>query len=196
MHELCSLTIDVPEHILSDLKSRYAEPHRKYHTWDHILSMFDTACRFGIELSDNQQWAILFHDAIYDPLSKTNEEDSSNLMCEMLVNVVTLEDNSIIAGMILETANHTLYNPTLSKQTKQILDLDLYTFSIKKSHYTIPAIYNEFLPYIDAEQFFTNRKEFLQALLDKERIYYLDLFDENVARYNIEFELMMIKYFI
>ena len=68
---------------IAKLRVLYSEPHRAYHTWEHVeallghfgqLDWFDPK---GVEI------AVYYHDAIYDPLSSSNEADSADLMVGM-----------------------------------------------------------------------------------------------------------------
>ena len=68
--------------LLMELTRRYTEPHRRYHDLRHIADML---CKGeALKLSDEQVMAVWFHDAIYDPTSKTNEADSAVLAVEKL----------------------------------------------------------------------------------------------------------------
>lgn len=69
----------VPTSLLSRLIPRYAEPHRRYHTWSHIGAVFDACERISNDKSRQLALAIFFHDAIYDPLRSDNEERSADL---------------------------------------------------------------------------------------------------------------------
>ena len=68
------------------LQSAYAEGHRAYHTARHIdecLSLFDELkqlCRSPAEV----ECALWFHDAIYEPMSKSNEERSADWAAEFI----------------------------------------------------------------------------------------------------------------
>ena len=39
------LAFDCPPALLERLRARYAEAHRHYHTWEHILACFDARDR-------------------------------------------------------------------------------------------------------------------------------------------------------
>jgi predicted metal-dependent HD superfamily phosphohydrolase len=68
--------------MIERLKARYAEPHRRYHTWSHVLACLDARRRItGAELPE-VDLALLFHDAIYQPLAPDNEERSAELLVE------------------------------------------------------------------------------------------------------------------
>lgn len=71
----------VPSTVIDDLRRRYAEPGRAYHNWRHIeelLAQFD-AHAGQIEHPLAFRFAILFHDAIYDPRAADNEARSAAL---------------------------------------------------------------------------------------------------------------------
>ncbi len=64
------------------LALRYAEPQRHYHTWTHILACFDARDALESQPSTAVDLALLFHDAVYDPLAADNEERSAELLIE------------------------------------------------------------------------------------------------------------------
>jgi predicted metal-dependent HD superfamily phosphohydrolase len=99
-----------------DLISRYAEPHRAYHTITHI----ETCLSELADIPDAIQFAIWYHDAIYDPQAKDNEERSADLAAQ----VAGLSDEFIhsVRRLILST-KHSV-QPT--QPDEQILvDIDL-----------------------------------------------------------------------
>ncbi len=71
---------DIPTQMISRLIPRYAEPHRKYHTWSHIGACFAALERISGDRSLEVALAIFYHDAIYEPLSKDNEARSAALL--------------------------------------------------------------------------------------------------------------------
>ncbi|WP_298471238.1 hypothetical protein [uncultured Erythrobacter sp.] len=72
----------VPEDVLQDLHRRHAEPQRHYHDWSHIEALLGHLDGIASQLHDPQavQYAILFHDAVYDPRAKDNERRSAELL--------------------------------------------------------------------------------------------------------------------
>lgn len=98
------------------LQLMWNEPHRVYHNQEHleeILSLIEDYKRVQVDPIDWWIDALImtafFHDAVYDPMSKTNEEDSAALffsMCHDNPNMVDgFED--IVNGAILDTKDHT-----------------------------------------------------------------------------------------
>lgn len=73
---------EFPEELTRRVMARYAEPHRHYHTWSHVLACFEARAVITRAELPEVDLAILFHDAIYDPLAHDNEEKSAELMVE------------------------------------------------------------------------------------------------------------------
>ncbi|MEL6529402.1 MAG: hypothetical protein AAGK01_03230 [Pseudomonadota bacterium] len=72
----------IPQQLLSDLRKRHAEPQRHYHDWSHIEALLNHQQSIVGTLHDPLAvtYAILFHDAIYDPQAKDNERRSAELL--------------------------------------------------------------------------------------------------------------------
>lgn len=60
---------------------RYDEPHRFYHTLDHVFEVTQYLLDRD-NLTDELFLVSIYHDAVYDPKSSSNELDSSNLFLE------------------------------------------------------------------------------------------------------------------
>jgi len=71
----------------ADLVARYAEPHRHYHTSEHIDEMLAVADRLGA--TDEVLCAVWFHDAIYDPARSDNEMRSAKHARQVLASLGT-----------------------------------------------------------------------------------------------------------
>lgn len=70
-------------HLGDDLVARWAEPHRRYHTLEHLTRVLDGIDEFGGYADDVAavRFAAWFHDAVYDggEASADNEELSAQL---------------------------------------------------------------------------------------------------------------------
>jgi predicted metal-dependent HD superfamily phosphohydrolase len=105
----------VAEELAADLGRRYAEPHRRYHTIEHITEMEDvTDALLGqVALSDERanavRLAVWFHDAIYDPAAAAgaNENASAQLAADVLQSA-GMGDSTVteVARLIRLTAGH------------------------------------------------------------------------------------------
>ena len=69
------------EAIIELARSHHSGPERGYHTWSHPLALLRHFESVKAQLNDpvSVECAILFHDAIYDPLAKDNEVRSAQL---------------------------------------------------------------------------------------------------------------------
>lgn len=73
------------------LMARHREPHRRYHTATHVMWVVRHVDRLLAEVDPDGRCdagavraAALFHDAVYDPRSATNEHDSAVWAAEVL----------------------------------------------------------------------------------------------------------------
>jgi predicted metal-dependent HD superfamily phosphohydrolase len=161
---------DQPE-IADDLLRRYAEPHRRYHTTEHlhqVLVMID-------ELADDQdlflvRLAAWFHDAVYAiPAGQvSNEEASARLAIRTLARVgLEQEDLNQIARLVRLTETHS--PGTRDPEGELLCDADLAILAAP------PEAYAKYVEQIRAEyaavpepQFLAGRLEVLTQLTDRE----------------------------
>ncbi|MCP2325745.1 putative metal-dependent HD superfamily phosphohydrolase [Hamadaea flava] len=97
--------------VAADLLARWSEPHRHYHTVDHLrfmLAVIDEHAAFADD-PDLVRLAAWGHDAIYDPRSAGNEEASAILSAELL-DRCELPDPAVaeVARLVRLTAGHTV----------------------------------------------------------------------------------------
>jgi predicted metal-dependent HD superfamily phosphohydrolase len=76
------MSFDCPASLRDRLRARYDEPHRRYHTWEHVLACFDAVVRITDASMAEVELALLFHDAVYEPLASDNERRSAELLVE------------------------------------------------------------------------------------------------------------------
>jgi len=104
-------TLPHQERMAADLLSRYAEPHRRYHTGQHLARVL----RAVDELADDHdlflvRLAAWFHDAVYAiPAGQLpNEEASARLALRELSRAgLEQEDLTQVARLVRLTATHT-----------------------------------------------------------------------------------------
>ncbi len=107
------------------LEKCYAEPHRAYHTLDHIrccLNEFENVRHLAVR-GKEIELAIWFHDAIYKPVAKDNEERSARLAEQFLseAEVPTAVVGSV-SKLILATKHVTIPD---EPDARLLVDIDL-----------------------------------------------------------------------
>ena len=169
-----------------EIEGAYTQENRHYHTLKHL----EYICNELPKLDTVTEFAIFYHDIIYD-VKRTNNEEKSALLCkERLASLCV--DLSIIkdtVALINETKTH---NPS-SKANALFLDADLAILGSDNDTYTDYAkqIRAEYIIY-NQEEYNTGRKKVLKHFLKKERIYHSNYFYnkyEEKARENIRKEL-------
>jgi predicted metal-dependent HD superfamily phosphohydrolase len=153
--------------LLLELTRRYLEPHRQYHTLEHIAQMLHLGR--NLALDDGQIMAIWFHDAVYDPRSKTNEHDSAALATARLAAAGWAQPScQRVAAIVLDTARH---EPS-SADAAPVLDLDLAPLAVAWDEFTrnTARIRAEYAHVPDAE-FAAGRAAFFRAMLQRPRLF-------------------------
>ena len=175
--------------IYNDISKRYSENHRHYHTIDHVeacLRHLD-----NVENVDNRrevEIALWFHDVIYDPFKKDNEDQSATFSCGALT---TLGENE----QIIDNVKHLVIltkHPSNPKELheKYLIDIDLSILGSSKD------VYDSYENWIRKEYskvpsmlYRRGRKKVLRSFLDQPKIYSTELFGEKYetnARINLD----------
>lgn len=157
---------------LDILTKCYTEPHRRYHTLEHIAHMFSTAREFGIVLTEAQKLAIWWHDAVYEPGSVLNENQSIALM--MKTEKLTDDKLLLTAVDIIWDTKHE--KPPKNEESAIVCDLDMYGFAdvFDRTYRMQQQVYAEF-SHIPRDEFRKGRLEFLNKLKDTP-IFYSEVF--------------------
>ena len=158
------------ECLLLDLTRRYCEPHRHYHTIEHIANMLHLGR--DLDLTDDQVYAIWYHDAIYDSRSETNEEDSADVAVQALRSIGWNDPSiQVVRQIVLDTKSH---EPTIP-QSDIVIDLDMSSIAAPWPEYerNRENIRKEY-DWVPDDEFIDGTREFLQTLLDRDRVFYTD----------------------
>ncbi len=174
---------DWSEKTFAELVTRYSEPHRHHHNLEHIVSMLDEleliSTLFVFEDQTAMKLAVWYHDAIYDPKAKNNEEQSALLIIKSF--------GVKVSDLILAT-KHTLDPDDVNARFLVDLDLAILGKSEKEFDRYEDNIRKEY-SHVSEEDFRLGRAKVLQSFLNRQSIYSTNFFRdkyENTARKNLE----------
>ncbi len=140
-----------PEPIFEELLQAYQQPHRAYHTLDHIqdcLVQFDSA-RHIAEFPNEVELALWCHDVIYDPHAADNEVQSAAWTTRVLreANIASMKVIERVTALILTTQHHTLPDDPdaalvvdidLSILGQPVVEFDRYEAAIRQEYQWVP----------------------------------------------------------
>lgn len=134
-----SIDFNVAVEWYEKLKKLYAEKQRFYHCFTHVQSLCDVLgeCLDVVEELNVVVFSIFFHDCIYDPISKTNEQDSAKVWKEFAkTNSIKEAVISDVVEIIIQTQHHMQCDPLASKDDKLLfLDMDLSILGMDEEAY-------------------------------------------------------------
>jgi len=177
------------KHLWLEIEEAYSSPVRHYHTLAHLEQIYTLLPT----LDAVTEFAIFYHDIIYDVFRHDNEEQSA-LVCKEQLNHLAVPPFIIDKTMqlIRETKAHT----ASSSQNALFLDADLAILGSREILYLqyIKNVRQEYALFSDME-YLKGRKKVLMHFLEKERIYRSDYFYEHYekrARENLQKELQQL----
>jgi predicted metal-dependent HD superfamily phosphohydrolase len=181
------------------LCASYAEPQRHYHTLDHVVALFDTLEEYAEEISDPSRlaFAVWYHDAIYDPQAKDNEERSAERAQKELKALGAhplLIDR--VAKLVLATKNH--MGATGGDYDDDVfLDADFCILgSSPETYQQYVADVREEYAHLSDEEWKKGRGGFLEKVAEAPRIFRTGIFEgayAKQARANIKAELRSLE---
>lgn len=179
------------EHFVSlrnELISRYNEPHRFYHNIFHINDMLNIAMGCRPSNTGIVNLIIWYHDAIYDPTRKDNEEKSAELAIEQLKDHLSSDDVDYISSGILLT-KHQFSSNLLTTDMSIVVDSDLYILSHDWCYTAYARAIRKEYGHLNNNEYIAGRKQFLEKMMQK-TYYYGVLHSRNTkAKKNIQMEL-------
>lgn len=171
----------------------YAGPHRHYHNQQHVadcLEQFDQARQFAVA-PDAVEFAIWFHDAIYDTRAGDNEERSADLAQECLQQAgATKMLTDGVRRLILATKAH---DGSLHPDAPLLVDIDLSILGRAPEKFCEyeKAIRAEYA-WVEPTLFAAKRADILRRFFARPRLYHTDFFFgryEGQARTNLRASL-------
>lgn len=175
--------------LYATVEGRYSEPHRRYHTLDHIqycLSQLDRVRHLAAD-ADAIELALWFHDVIYDPTLNDNERRSADLFESLLGGYLPDHRAARVYRLIIVTEYPS--EPDDGDE-RLMVDIDLSSFALPWEAFMrdTQAIRAEFA-HVPEERFVAGKLRFLNAMLSRPRFYQSDYFHDHLedrARSNIE----------
>ena len=187
------------EPIFLDLVARYAEPHRAYHTLEHIsecLTHLDMV-RHSLARPLEVELALWFHDAIYDPRRGDNEEQSA-LLAKRQLRAAGVDDHvaARVADLIRLT-NHA--QDGLTGDAAVLGDIDLAILGAEPGRFArYDAAIRQEYDWVPDPVYRVERGRVLAGFLARPRIYHIPFFFaqlEKPARANLTTALQQLHSF-
>lgn len=186
-----------PESYWTDLLAHYSEPHRAYHNLAHImdcLEQFESAKHLAQD-AVAVEMAIWYHDAVYDPRAKDNEERSAELAVRAVTEAglrTSYREN--IQALILATKKH---DASLARDAAVLVDVDLSILGQNSARFDeyerqIRREYN----WVSEVDFANGRAAVLGAFLSRPNIYTTEFFRakyERQARENLQRSIQQLR---
>lgn len=162
----------------NDLVRRLAEPHRHYHTAQHVAEMIDAlqelteAEELDSSAATIARLAAWFHDAVYDPSAGQglNELASAELATDRLSGLGARRAHvGLVRDLVLATSSHEL---TSERTSAAFHDADLWILSAPVERYVqyTDQVRREYAAVPDLA-FRTGRAAVLRPFLDRISIY-------------------------
>jgi len=161
--------------MLEDTVRAYGEPHRSYHTLDHIAALLALLDRHGADAADRDALtlAILFHDVVYDPTRQDNEEASARWAVARLDPLGFPADlRAKVERHIVATRHDRAIDPIGEADLALLLDLDLSILAAPPDKYRAYAqsVRREYA-FVPDRLYRSGRRRVLEGFLQRARIY-------------------------
>ncbi|MBO1351093.1 MAG: hypothetical protein EBE86_028690 [Hormoscilla sp. GUM202] len=167
------------------VNAAYSSDDRFYHGLAHVKYMLDAIAPWESQANNYPaiQLATWFHDAIYNPKAKDNEEKSAAYAAKVLKRLkISSSTIDAVTQMILKTKHHQADPEDIDSQI--LLDADLAILGEDESSYRFYAkgIRREYA-WLSSEEYRSGRIDVLKKLLQRPRIYLTaQMFEQQEAK--------------
>lgn len=173
--EACGWDPPAAARVRDDLLDRYRQPHRHYHTLDHVESVLEALDTLTGPPGPTPaaRLAVWFHDAVYEGVAGDDEEASARLAEQQLASLGTPpEVAATVAAMVRATAGHTDASHALDGGTALVLDADLSILAAADSDYDryVEQVRREY-SHVPSDRFRLGRRAVVARLQARERLY-------------------------
>ncbi|SHE70240.1 HD domain-containing protein [Flavisolibacter ginsengisoli] len=182
------------EHVWAEIEKSYSNPKRYYHTLSHLQQFYYEleAAKELIQNRDALLFSLFFHDLVYNPLRRDNEERSTIIAEHRMTTLdVPLALIKTSMELIMATKSHNLSE---NGDTNIFTDADLSILGQPAAVYDdyTTGIRKEYILYSDM-LYKPGRKAVVQHFLSQDRIFKTDYFFkkyESMAKENLQRELL------
>jgi len=180
--------------VLLELVNAYSTNNRFYHSLDHIKHTLEVITSLKSQAKNYPaiQLAGWFHDVVYHPKAKDNEEKSAAYAAKILTQLTVSQPTiDAVTRMILNTKHHQADPEDIDSQI--LLDADLAILGASESTYRFYAkgIRREYA-WLSNDDYRLGRIDVLKQFFDRSRIYFTEpMFQqyEAQARQNMLLEI-------
>ena len=156
---------EIVDAVYADVVARYGEPHRRYHTLEHVAEVLAVVDELdgGVEV----EWAAWLHDVIYDVRAADSEARSAGYAGEVLAQLRAPDDVIREVQRLIElTVSHVVVGG--DKHGAVFVEADLAILSSAAERYDryardVRAEYE----HIDQAAWRTGRRSVLESLLSR-----------------------------
>jgi len=182
------------EQVWAEIEKSYSNPKRSYHNLAHLQQFYNelAAARDAIQNWDAILFSLFFHDLVYNPLRRDNEE-RSKIIAENRLATLDVPPALIKTSLelIMATKSH---NWSEDGDTNIFTDADLSILGQPATVYDAytTGIRKEYILYSDM-LYKPGRKAVVQHFLSQDRIFKTDYFlkkYESLAKENLQRELL------
>lgn len=162
-----------PDAIWQQLATLYSEPHRHYHTLDHVAACLKWLDHYR-HLADDpltMELALWAHDVIYDPRASDNEARSADWFAEHLEDsTLTQNQKDRVHALILATIHP---HPPIDADMALLQDIDLSILGATAELYDrYEGWIRQEYAFVPEEAFQKGRSAVLKSFLDQGEIYH------------------------
>lgn len=176
--------------VLDQLMQAYSEPHRKYHTLQHLrecLQLFEKVQALAKNAAEIEI-ALWFHDAIYKTKRSDNEEQSARWARTVLSDAHVPEAVIDRVSELIRVTQHT--GIPISADQQLLVDIDLSILGASKDRFEeYERQIREEYAFVPGWIFRHKRRLILKRFLDRPRLYHTAYFYthlEEQARMNLQ----------
>jgi predicted metal-dependent HD superfamily phosphohydrolase len=176
-----------PPGLIEGLVSAYGEPHRAYHTLQHLSECFGQldGCPTDPVAAGLLELALWFHDAIYDTKAADNEAQSA-VWAHSALACLPADDVAIIEQLILVTKHDAT---PASADEELLLDIDLSILGTPEARFAeYETQVRQEYAWVPEAAYRTGRAKILREFQERPVIYHTSHFRdalENQARLNL-----------